>query len=79
VVQLVPRGRVLFRIALKLGANPGTVASDPHTGVVLVTQDQTYVQRRPTYNWVWQLEGDHLRPIARYPFTGEAGFSAQPW
>lgn len=79
VVQLDRHGRVLFRIALKRGANPGTVQSDPRTGVVLVTQNQTYRQHHPTYNWVWQLKGHHLRLIARYPFDGELTMSAQPW
>jgi hypothetical protein len=79
VVQLDPRGHIQTRIALELGANPGMVLTDPRNGVVLITQDQTYRQNRPTYNWVWQLHRLHLRPIARYPFTGEGVFAAQPW
>jgi hypothetical protein len=78
-VQLNSFGKVLFRIPLKRGANPGTVSSDPRTGVVLVTQDQTNRPHHPVYNWVWQLQGEHLRPITRFPFDGELTISAQPW
>ena len=79
LAQLNDRGRVLFQIALKLGANPGTVRSDPRTGELLVTQDQTYRHHRPTHNWVWQLQGRHVRLIASYPFNGYPLISAQPW
>jgi hypothetical protein len=78
-VQLTSRGRICYRIALKLGANPGTVLSDPRTGEVLVTQDQTYRQDQPTHNWVWQLKGDLLRLIASYPFDGYPVIAALPW
>ena len=79
VVQLDKRGRVRFRIALKISADPGTVMSDPGTDVVLITQDQTYERDRPTRNWVWQLRGHKLRLIASYPFDGQPVIAAQPW
>jgi len=79
VVQLDVRGNVRFRIALEIGADPGTVLSNPRTNEVLITQDQTYEPNRPTRNWVWQLRGRKLRLIASYPFDGQAVVTAQPW
>jgi hypothetical protein len=79
VVQLDMPGKVRFRIALKIGSNPGTVLSDPRTHEVLITQDQTYRRNRPTRNWVWELRGDKLRLIASYPFDGQPVIAAQPW
>jgi hypothetical protein len=78
-VQLDSAGRVLYRLPLELGANPGSVLSDPRTGLLLVTQNQTYRQHEPTHSFVWQLDGRHLRLIAKYPFTGEPLLAAQPW
>jgi hypothetical protein len=78
VVQLAVSGRVEFRVRLAVGANPGSVASDPSTGEVLVSQNQTYRPHRPTHNFVWQLSGDRLRLVGRYPFTGEGVFAAAP-
>ncbi len=79
IVQLDMHGRVRLRIALKIGANPGTVLSDPGANRVLITQDQTYEQNRRTRNWVWQLHGHKLRLIASYPFDGQPAIAAQPW
>ena len=79
VVQLDMRGKVEFRIALKIGADPGTVLSDPRTNEVLVTQDQTYEHQRHTRNWVWKLSGHKLELIASYPFDGQPVIAAQPW
>jgi hypothetical protein len=78
-VQLDAGGRVLYRVPLELGANPGVVLSDPVTGEVLITQDQTYRQHRPTHEFVWQLHGRRLRLIATYPFSGSGLLAAQPW
>ena len=35
------RGEVVRRLPLEIGANPGTVESDPETGTILVTDDQS--------------------------------------
>ena len=83
VVQLDTRGRLLFRLPLEVGANPGSVASNPDTGEVLVTQDQTYNDsarpgHQPAYNYVWQLAGRHLRLIVRFPFNGQLVIAGQP-
>jgi len=79
IAQLTPNGQIRYHIPLKLGANPGIVLSNPRTGVVLVSQDQTYRQHARTHNWVWQLQGHNLRLIASYPFTGYGVLFAQPW
>jgi hypothetical protein len=78
VVQLAVSGRVEFRVPLAVGANPGSVASDPATGELLVSQNQTYRQHKPTHNFVWQLSGHRLRLVGRYPFTGQGVFAAAP-
>jgi hypothetical protein len=76
LVQLTGAGKVLFRLPLEVGANPGAVLSDPRAGVVLVTEDQGG-QSRPAHQFVWRLHGRHLRLIAAYPFSGY--IAAQPW
>ena len=77
VVQLSGTRRVLFRLAVKPGASPGTVASDPETGLVLVSEDQAK-PNHATPNWVWQLQGRRLRLIAGYPFA-QTEFAAEPF
>jgi len=79
LVQLSAQGRLLLALALRLGSNPGTVVSDPSTGLVLVTEDQAQRQHRATYDWVWTFDGRRLLSVGRYPFEGNAVVTAEPW
>ncbi len=79
LVQLDSRGGLLLRLPLKLGSNPGTVVTDPRTGLVLVTEDQSQRQHHASYDWVWTFDGRHLQAVGRYPFDGNAVVTAQPW
>jgi hypothetical protein len=79
LVQLDSHGRLLLRLALKLGSNPGTVVTDPSTGLVLVTEDQAQSQHQASYDWVWTFDGRKLHTTGRYPFEGNAVVTAEPW
>jgi hypothetical protein len=78
LVQLDTHGRLLLRLALKLGSNPGTVVTDPRTGLVLVSEDQAQRQQHTTYDWVWTFDGRQLHTVGRYPFEGNAVVTAEP-
>jgi hypothetical protein len=77
-VQLNLQGRVLFRLPLKIGSNPGSIASDLLSGIVLISQNQTVRAHTPTHNFVWQLSGRRLRLVGRYSFTGVGAIDAHP-
>lgn len=79
LVQLDSRGRLLLRLALKPGSNPGTVVADPRTGLVLVSEDQGQEQRHTAYDWVWTFDGHALHNVGRYLFDGNAVVTAEPW
>jgi hypothetical protein len=79
LVQMDSHGRLLLRLALEQGSNPGAVVTDPATGQVLVTEDQAQSQRQTSYDWVWSFDGRHLHTIGRYPFDGNAVVTAEPW
>jgi hypothetical protein len=78
LVQLDSHGRLLLRLPLKLGSNPGTVVTDPSTGLVLVTEDQGQRQHQASFDWVWTFDGRHLQAVGRYPFDGNAVVTAEP-
>ena len=79
LVQLDSHGRLLLRLSLKLGSNPGTVVTDPRTGLVLVTEDQGQRQHHASYDWVWTFDGRKLHTVGRYPFEGNGVVTAEPW
>jgi hypothetical protein len=79
LVQLDSHGRLLLRLALKLGSNPGAVVTDPSTGLVLVTEDQAQNQHHASYDWVWTFDGRNRHAVGRYPFDGNAVVTAEPW
>ena len=79
LVQLDSRGRLLLRQALKPGSNPGTVAADPRSGLVLVSEDQGQEQRHTTYDWVWTFDGRALHNVGRYPSDANVVATAEPW
>jgi hypothetical protein len=79
LVQLNTSRHVVLRLTLKVSADGGTVASDPRTGLVLVTEDQG--QDAPRYvphahDWVWTFNGHQLRLVDRYP---QGLVTAEPW
>ena len=79
LLQYSPQHRVMHRYRLQLGLLESEVATDPHTGDVLITEDQPANQPYPERDWVWSFDGHHLKPIAHYPAQDAAQILAVPW
>ena len=79
LVQYNARGQAMERTPLALGLSDSVIAAVPHTGKVLITQDQPANSGYPERDWVWQLNGHHLRLIAHYPAHDSIRILAIPW
>ncbi|MBV9007301.1 MAG: hypothetical protein JO181_21725 [Solirubrobacterales bacterium] len=79
LVQLDERGRVVRRLALKRGSDIGTVATDPRSGIVLVSENQAGNQGTATFDWVWIFDGHRLRVVGRYRGDASPAITAEPW
>jgi hypothetical protein len=71
--------KLVHRFALKRGLEESLVAAIPHTGDVLVTQDQPANNSTPEDDWVWQLHRGSLRMIDRYKADDAPQVIAVPW
>ncbi len=78
-LQYSARGRLTMRLPLKLGSEQAVVATEPSTGNVLITQDQPANEPYPERDWLWELDGHHLRPVAHYNADDAAQVLAVPW
>jgi len=80
LVQLNNNRRVVLRQPLKISADVGTVATDPSTGLVLVSesqgQDDYHGYVRHAYDWVWTFNGHELHLVGRYP---QGAVTAEPF
>ncbi len=79
LVVIDTRHRITARFPLARGYNDGAVATDWHTGTVLVSEYQAANQGTPVYDWVWALHGGRLRLVARYPNRDAPTVIAEPW
>jgi hypothetical protein len=79
LVQMDQSGKPLRRVPLQLGLVQAVVAPIPHTGAVLVTQDQPGGQPYPERDWVWEFDGTRLRAVGHYRADGEPQVLAVPW
>jgi hypothetical protein len=79
LLQLAPSGRVIRKVALELGLEQAVVAPIPHTGAVLVTQDQPANEPYPERDWVWEFDGTRLRAVGHYRANDAAEVLAVPW
>jgi hypothetical protein len=79
LLQLAPNGRLIRRLSLKLGLEQAVVAPIPHTGAVLVTQDQPANEPYPERDWVWEFDGTQLRAVGHYRANDAAEILAVPW
>ena len=79
LLQYDAHAHLLRRLALKRGLERAVVATDPHTGNVLVTQYQPANNGGPEDDWVWEFDGSRLRPIAHYRADDAAQILAIPW
>jgi len=61
------------------GSDPGTLASDPDTGAVLVSEDQAGSQSSHTFDWIWSFDGRRLHLITRFPNETSPVVTAEPW
>jgi Tol biopolymer transport system component len=74
IVQLNSRGRTLLRRALRRESNVTRLASDPSSGLVLVSETQGE-NTRPAFDWIWTFDGHRLRAVGHY----NAHVIAEPW
>jgi hypothetical protein len=80
LLQVSPDGhRVIERLPLKIGFDGGTVAANPRTGAVLISQYQPANDGVHPCNWVWEYTNGHLRLIHRYQWNFVSQISAEPW
>ncbi len=79
LVQLDKGDRMVRRLALKRGSDIGTVASDPRSGTVLVSENQAANQGSATFDWVWIFDGHRLRVVGRYRDDASPAITAEPW
>jgi hypothetical protein len=79
VVQLDHHRRKVSRLRLARGFDGGGIASDPRTGIVLVSESQAANNGVRAYNWVWAFNGHRLRTIRRYPYRDATFIVAEPW
>jgi hypothetical protein len=79
LVQMNQSGKPLRRVPLQLGLVQAVVAPIPHTGALLVTQDQPGGQSYPERDWVWEFNGTRLRAVGHYRADGEPQVLAVPW
>jgi hypothetical protein len=80
LLQLSPgEDHVIKRLPLKVGFDGGTVASNPRTGTVLISQYQPANDGVHPYNWVWEYANGHLRLIHRYRWNFVSQISAEPF
>lgn len=79
LVQLDHRRRLVEHLRLAHGYDGGAIATDPHTGAVLVSEYQSANQGVPTFDWVWALDRLHVRVIHRYPGANAPSVIAEPW
>lgn len=76
LVQLTATGEVVHRLPLEIGANASAVQSDPETGTVLVTEDQSD-SVKGNGDWVREYHDGALHLIKQYPTDREE--AALPW
>jgi hypothetical protein len=74
LVQLNGHGRTELRLALRRGSDITRLASDPRSGLVLVSEGQGE-NTRPAFDWVWTFDGHRLRAVGHY----KANVTAEPW
>jgi hypothetical protein len=74
-----PDHHVIQRLTLKLGFDGGTVAEDPRTGTVLISEYQAANNGVHPYNWVWAYANRTLRLIHRYRENDAPEVTAEPW
>jgi hypothetical protein len=79
LVQLDDHDRVVRRVALKRGSDPGSVATDPRTGTVLVSENQAGNRGIATFDWVWTFDGRRHHLVGRYPNEASPVITAEPW
>lgn len=79
LVQLDSRYRIVLRMRLFRGSDPGTLASDPDTGAVLVSEDQAGSQNSRTFDWIWSFDGRRMHLITRFPNETSPVVTAEPW
>ncbi len=74
LVQLNSHGRTVLRLALRRESNITRLASDPSSGLVLVSESQGE-NTRPAFDWIWTFDGHRLRAVGHY----NAHVTAEPW
>lgn len=79
LLQLNRHDRVVARVALEPGWEQGLVSTIPHTGMVLVSQDQPANQSYPERDWVWEFDGHHLHNVGHYSANDAAQVIAAAW
>lgn len=79
LVQLSASGQRLERWALKRGLEQALITHEPGTRRLLITQDLPANNNEPEADWVWELDGAHLRLVGRYPANDAAQVLAVGW
>jgi hypothetical protein len=79
VLQYSARGHLTRRIPLHLGLEQAVLETEPSTGDALMTEDQPANEPYPERDWVYELDGHQLRPIAHYRAEDAPQVLAVPW
>lgn len=79
LVQFDPAGHRLQRWRLKRGVEHALISAEPATKRLLITQDLPANNHEPEADWVWELDGSHLRLIDHYRAQDAAQVLAVGW